>query len=470
MSNLNITDNEKKLTLELKVLKKYKPDNFILFTPARVLVLGFASVILLGTMLLMLPEATVDGLGLSFLNALFTATSAVCVTGLVVVDTGTTLTMLGQLFVISMIQIGGLGFMTFATLFTIMLGRRVTLRERLLLQEALNENSVAGVVRLTKYIIAVTFTIEGIGALILAIRWSFDMHWKQAVYFGIFHSVSAFNNAGFDLFGNFSSLTKYVGDPVVNITIIGLIILGGLGFVVISDVYSHRQGKLTLHTKLVLKFTAGLILFGALAVFALEYTNPKTLAGLDPVAKILASLFQSVTPRTAGYNTLDIGSLRMTTLLIIITLMFIGASPGSTGGGIKTTSLASLVLYVVSLIKGKESVSYQERTIPKEAIQKAVVVIFLSCVFVLTITVILTITDSDKDFLKLLFETTSAFGTVGLTTGITPSLSSLGKTAIIFTMYCGRVGLLTLVLALAQKRATTKTSHIKYPDEKIMIG
>ncbi len=465
MSHLDIMD-----TIVFKHLKKNKPSRFILFTPARVLVFGFVGVILLGAMLLTFPEATVDGLGLPFLNALFTATSAVCVTGLVVVDTGTSLTLFGQLIVISLIQIGGLGFMTFATLFAIMLGRKVTLKERLLLQEALNQNSMAGVVRLTKYIIAVTFSIEAIGALILAIRWSFDMHWKQAVYFGIFHSVSAFNNAGFDLFGNFSSLTKYVGDPVVNFTIMGLIILGGLGFVVISDVYSHRHRKLTLHTKLVLRFSAGLILLGTIAVFALEYSNPKTLAGLDPIAKILASLFQSVTPRTAGYNTLDIGSLRMTTLLIIIMLMFIGASPGSTGGGVKTTSLASIVFYIVSLIKGKESVSYHDRTIPKEIIQKAVVVFFLSGALVLTITAILTLTDPDKDFLKLLFEATSAFGTVGLTTGITPNLSSMGKLAIIFTMYCGRVGLLTLVFALAQKRATTQPSHIKYPDEKIMIG
>lgn len=470
MSHLDVINRENNKTIVFKTLKKYNTNKFILFTPARVLVLGFAGVILLGAILLTFPQATVDGVGLPFLNALFTSTSAVCVTGLVVVDTGTTLTLFGQIVVISLIQIGGLGFMTFATFFAILLGRRVTFKERLLLQEALNQDSIAGVVRLSKYILVATFSIEFIGALILAIRWSFDMHWKRAVYFGIFHSVSAFNNAGFDLFGNFSSLTKYVGDPVVNFTIMGLIILGGLGFVVISDLYSHQGRKLSLHSKIVLKVTAALILFGAMAVFLLEYTNPKTLAGLDPVSKILASFFQSVTPRTAGYNTLDIGSLRTTTLLILIVLMFIGASSGSTGGGIKTTSLAALVFYVMCLFKGKDSVSYQERTIPKEIIQKALVVVFLSGALVLTITAILTMTDPDKDFLKLLFEATSAFGTVGLTTGITPDLSSMGKIAIIFTMYCGRVGLLTLVFALAQKRASTPRSHIKYPDEKIMIG
>lgn len=458
-----------KLVCRTESKNKFKGHSFDLFTPARVLVFGFALVILLGAFLLTLPIATVDGQGLRFLNAYFTSTSAVCVTGLVVVDTGTTFTVFGQVVILTLIQIGGLGFMTFATLFAIILGRRVTLRERLLLQEALNQVSLEGVVRLAKYVIQVTLFIEAIGAVILAIRWSFDMSWGKALYFGIFHAVSAFNNAGFDLFGGFNSLTRYVGDPVVNLTIMLLIIIGGLGFTVLSDLYSHKGKKMMLHTKMVLSVTGVLILAGALLVFVLEFTNPKTLGSLDPMAKILASFFQSVTPRTAGYNTLNIGDLRSTTLLIMIVLMFIGASPGSTGGGIKTTTFASVALYVRCVFKGENSVTFKERSIPKDVIQKAVAVIFLAMILVLTVTGILTITEK-TDFLTLLFEVTSAFGTVGLTMGLTPQLSAIGKIAIIFTMFSGRVGPLTLVFALSQRRNGLQQNHIKYPDEKIIIG
>jgi trk system potassium uptake protein len=446
-----------------------KHNTFDLFTPARILVFGFASVILLGAFLLTLSIATVDGEGLSFLNALFTATSAVCVTGLVVVDTGTTFTLFGQIVILSLIQVGGLGFMTFATLFAILLGRKVTLKERLFLQEALNQVSIQGVVRLAKYVLMVTFAIEVTGALILALRLSYDMNWHKALYYGIFHAISAFNNAGFDLFGEFSSLTRFVSDPVVNLTVMLLIFLGGLGFSVLSDIYSHRGRKLMLHSKIVLSASLVLIIVGALSIFAIEYSNPKTLAPLDLMGKVWGSLFQSVTPRTAGYNTLNIGDLRNTTLLIIIFLMFIGASPGSTGGGIKTTSFASVSLYVLSLLKGEPHVSFRERTIPKDTIQKAVAVIFLALFLVFTVTLLLTLTEN-ADFLALLFEATSAFGTVGLTTGITPNLTNIGKLAIIFTMFSGRVGPLTLVFALSQKRISGQQNNIKYPDEKIMIG
>ena len=458
-----------KLVSRLEGVKNLSSKNFDLFTPARILVLGFLAVILLGAFLLTLPIATVDGQGIRFLNALFTATSAVCVTGLVVVDTGTTFTFFGQIVILSLIQIGGLGFMTFATLFAILLGRKVTLKERLLLQEALNQVSIEGVVRLAKYVIMVTFAIEATGAVILAIRWSLDMSWQKALYYGIFHSISAFNNAGFDLFGNFSSITRYVSDPVVNLTVMLLIILGGLGFTVLSDLYSHRGKKLMLHSKIVISVTLSLILFGAAAIFAIEFTNPKTLAPLDPMGKVLGALFQSVSPRTAGYNTLNIGDLRSTTLLLMIILMFIGASPGSTGGGIKTTSFASVCLYALSLFRGEDHVRYRERTIPNDTIQKAVAVIFSATLLVLTVTALLTLTEN-ADFLALLFEATSAFATVGLTMGITPGLTDIGKLAITFTMFTGRVGPLTLIFALSQKRNATQHEHIKYPEEKIMIG
>lgn len=437
-------------------------------TPARVLVLGFAAVILLGAMLLTLPLATVDGKGLRFLNALFTSTSAVCVTGLVVVDTGTTFTVFGQIIILCLIQVGGLGFMTFATLFAIILGRRVTLKERLLLQEALNQISLEGIVRLVKYVFKLTFAIELTGALILAVRWSFDMSWGKAVYFGIFHSISAFNNAGFDLFGGFSSLTKYVNDPTVNLTIMLLIIFGGLGFTVLSDLYQHRGKKLMLNSKIVLFVTSVLIVFGAVAFFLLELNNPKTLASLDPAGKVWASLFQSVSPRTAGYNTLNLADLRSTSLLIMIVLMFIGASPGSTGGGIKTTTLASMVLYVVSTFKGEHHIAIRERTIPQDVIQKAVTVLSLATVLIFVMTCVLTISEK-ADLLTILFEVTSAFGTVGLTMGLTPHLTDIGKMVIIITMFFGRLGPLTVVFALSRKGKTAQ-GQVKYPEEKVMIG
>lgn len=441
-----------------------------LFTPARVLVLGFSLLILIGALLLTLPEATRDGQGLSFLNAMFTATSAVCVTGLVVVDTGTTFTTFGQLVILALIQVGGLGFMTFATLIAIMLGKRVTFKERLVLQEALNQVSPAGVVRLARYVLLFTFVFEAMGALILSFRWSFDLGWERALYYGIFHAVSAFNNAGFDLFGNFMSLTGYSGDMTVNVTIMLLIITGGLGFTVLADLYSHKREhkKFSLHTKLVLEATAILIGLGAVFILAIEFSNPKTLGALPLPVKVLASFFQSVTTRTAGFNTLNLPDLRDTTLIFMIALMFIGASPGSTGGGVKTTTFISVVLSVLSTFKGEEQISVKGRTLPREVVKKAVAIITMATLLIFVVVSLLTLTEK-ADFLTLLFEVTSAFGTVGLSLGVTPHLTIIGKIAIMLTMFTGRVGPLTLGFALSRKIQGAQVS-MKYPEEKIIIG
>ena len=439
-----------------------------LMTPSRVLALGFAIVILLGALLLTLPFATQNGLGLPFLNALFTATSAVCVTGLVVVDTATTFTTYGQVIILAMIQVGGLGFMTFATMFALILGKRITFKERLLLQEALNQVSVEGIVRLFKSVIQISFAIEAIGALILTLRWSFDFGWQKALYLGIFHSISAFNNAGFDLFGNFSSLTAYAGDPIVNITIMLLIICGGLGFIVLVDLLVHKGKTFKLHTKIVVQVTGILILVGAVFIFVIEFTNPETLGPLPLGTKVLASFFQSVSPRTAGFNSINIAGMHETTLLSMIGLMFIGASPGSAGGGIKTTTFISIILSVLSTYRSQPHVVYKGRTLPRDVIQKAWA-ITTSAAFLIFITVsILSLTES-ADLLAILFEVTSAFGTVGLSMGITPALSSVGKIAIILTMFIGRVGPLTLAFVLSQKK-NKRAGQIKYPDERIMIG
>ena len=435
-------------------------------TPSQVLVLGFALVILFGALLLSLPQSTQDGVGLPFLNAAFTATSAVCVTGLVVVDTATTFTHFGEWVILLLIQVGGLGFMTFATMFAMIVGKRITLKERLLLQEALNQVSVEGIVRLTKSVLQISFAIEAIGALILTLRWYPDFGWSKALYYGVFHSISAFNNAGFDLFGNYSSLTAYVGDPIVNITIMLLIICGGLGFIVLADLLGPRK-KFRLHTKIVLQVSGVLILLGAVFILAMEFMNPKTLGPLPFGTKVLAAFFQSVSPRTAGFNTINIAGMYDTTLLSMMVLMFIGASSGSTGGGIKTTTFIALVLSVLSTYRSDPHVVLEGRTLPKEVIQKAWALTTSGVTLIFLIVSILSLTEK-ADFLTVLFEVTSAFGTVGLSLGITPHLTDVGKIAIILTMFIGRVGPLTLAFVLSQKK--NKKAHIKYPDERIMIG
>jgi trk system potassium uptake protein len=436
--------------------------------PPKILVLGFSFIILIGAFLLTLPAATVDGKGLPWLDALFTATSATCVTGLVVVDTGTTFTLFGQLVILGLIQIGGLGFMTFATLFALILGKRISLKERLLIKESLNNLSIDGVVRLVKRILIFTVVIELIGGILLAIRFSFDFQLSKAIYFGFFHAISNFNNAGFDLMGDFRSLTGYVDDPLVTLVVCALITLGGIGFIVMNEVYEYRQTRrFSLHTKIVLLMSSILIVFGTILIFILEYQNPKTLQPLSTFGKFLASLYQAVTPRTAGSNTLNIPDLTQPTLFLIIFLMFVGASPGSTGGGIKTTTFATLLGAVWSNIKGKDDVIFFRNRILYDTIYKALTVTVSGLFLVMMITMLLTITEPNKDFLMLLFEATSAFATVGLSMGLTPELSTVGKILIIFTMFAGRVGPLTIAYAVALNR---KPAPFKYPKGRIMIG
>ncbi|WP_420768615.1 TrkH family potassium uptake protein [Parageobacillus thermoglucosidasius] len=446
----------------MKKARKYYLD------PPKVFVAGFAVIILVGTALLMLPIATNDGKGLSFLDALFTATSATCVTGLVVVDTGTAFTLFGQLVILALIQVGGLGFMTFATLFAFLLGKRISLKERLLLQEAMNNLTIEGIVRLVKRVLIFTVVIELIGGLLLAVRFSFDMPLLKAFYFGMFHAVSNFNNAGFDLMGNFRSLTGYVEDPVVTLVICALITLGGIGFIVMNEVYEYRQTRrFSLHTKVAVATSGILLASSILLIFLLEFHNPNTLEPLSPLGKFLATLYQAVTPRTAGSNTLNISDLTQPTLFLIILLMFVGASPGSTGGGIKTTTFAILLGAVWSQIRGKEDVVFFKKRIMYDTIYKSLTVTISGLFIVIFVTMLLTITEQGKDFLMILFEATSAFGTVGLSMGLTPELSPFGKVIIMCTMFAGRVGPLTIAYAVTLHR---KPDPFRYPKGKIMIG
>lgn len=437
------------------------------FTPSQILVFGFAALILSGAFLLMLPGATVNGQGLRFIDALFTATSAVCVTGLVVVDTGTTFNIFGHLIIISLIQAGGLGIMTLAVLYALIVGKRIHLRERLIVQEALNQFDLEGVVRLTLYVVKMTLFIEFIGGTILAIRWAQDLGWAKGIFYGYWHAVSAFCNAGFDLFGEYSSITGYTDDITVNLVVAGLIVLGGIGFTVIADVYQRRHFRqLSLHSKVVLTTSLVLIIIGAVLIFLFEYRNPATLGNLSLQGKLLGAFFQSVSPRTAGYNTISIADLYNETLLLIIILMFIGASPASCGGGIKTSSLAVLATAVRSMIKGIEYPEIFERRVPEQIVYKAFSLMFFSLMLIITVTMGMCITEK-VPFMNIIFEVTSAFGTVGLSTGITPGLSTPGKIMIILTMFAGRVGPLTLAFVLGQRKIK---APYKNPEGKVIIG
>ncbi|ANE46150.1 ATP synthase subunit J [Paenibacillus swuensis] len=437
-------------------------------SPPRILVTGFALIILLGGILLSLPVSAAPGKApLPFIDALFTSTSATCVTGLVVADTGRDFSTFGQVVIMLLIQVGGLGFMTMATLVALALKKRISLRERLILQEALNQSSMEGIVRLIRKVIIYSLTIEAVAAIIFTIRWSFDMSFGRAAYFGMWHAVSMFNNAGFDLFGEYKSLTGYVDDFVINAVAMALIILGGIGFIVMSDVMDYRnRRKLSLHTKVVLSCTAFLILFGALVIFIFEYSNPKTLATLGFGGKILGSFFQSVTPRTAGANTLDIAGLRQATQFFIIILMFIGASPGSTGGGIKTTTFTTLIAGIIAMIRGKEDIVLFRNRLAKDRVLKALTITMLALILVIFVSMLLSTTE-DYNFLMILFEVTSAFGTVGLSMGLTIHLTVFGKIMIMLMMFAGRLGPLTLAYAIQPNK---EKELYRYPEGKIIIG
>lgn len=438
--------------------------------PAQVLVLGFAGTIILGTLILMLPISSANGHPTSFINSFFTSTSAVCVTGLVVVDTGTYWSVFGKTVILLLIQIGGLGFMTMATSIAIILGKKISLRNRLIMQEALNQFSISGVIRLTQYIILTTLGIEFVGALLLSMRFIPQFGFKNGFYYAVFHSVSAFCNAGFDIMGNGVSLMQYVSDPLVSVVIMFLIILGGLGFSVIVDIGRTKNiRKLSLHSKLALSMTFSLIMTGFIAVFVFEMKNPDTLGPLNLGGKVLASLFHSVTPRTAGFNTLNTARLTLPTLLFTILFMLIGGSPGSTAGGIKTTTIGVIFLKVRAVIKGSDDVEFAHRRISKDTINRALAVFFIAITAFVLVTVLLTITEKNASLESVLFEAMSALGTVGLSMGLTPSLSLAGKIVIAIAMFFGRLGPLTIVLALSN-RDLSKRKLIRYPEGKVIVG
>lgn len=442
--------------------------------PIQVLPLGFFCIILIGTFLLMLPAASANHMPLNFHDAFFTATSATCVTGLVVVDTGTYFSTFGQVVILMMIQIGGLGFMSITTLLFMALRKKISLRERITIAESFNHDRIQGVVKLGINAMKVTFTIELIGAILLSFRFVPLFGAGKGIWYSLFHSISAFCNAGFDLMGDFASLTAFTGDYLVNIVIMLLIVFGGLGFAVITDILYYRSfSRFRLHTKLVLTTTAALIVLGTIFFLATEYNNPKTLGPLPADQKVLASVFQSITTRTAGFNTIDQFAMRDTSKLMSILLMTIGAAPAGTGGGIKVTTFALVLLGVWSVIRGKNYVNFFGRRASWLQVRRAlaVAVLFIGALLITVILISYIETDNVAGTLGLenqFFEAASAFGTVGLSTGVSTQLTTVSRYLLSIAMFMGRVGPLTMMLAFAGKK--NSNNHIQYPEEYIMVG
>lgn len=436
--------------------------------PVQILVIGFALVILIGAILLTLPIASNAGVHTPFIDALFTSTSAVCVTGLVTVDTGTHWTYFGKTVIISLIQIGGLGFMTFATLIALIIGKKITLQERLVMQEAMNTFSLQGLVKMARYILVFTFSIEGLGALLLSIVFIPNYGLGKGIYFSLFHSISAFCNAGFDLIGEFRSLTPYADSAIIILTIGFLIAAGGLGFTVWYELFNYRKTKrLSLHSKFVITVTLILIFAGAVLMYLFEMNNPATIQPMNLKGKVLSSLFASITPRTAGFNSISTSDMSPAGRFLTIILMFIGGSPGSTAGGIKTATAGLLVMTVISVIKGREETEIYERRINKDIIYKGLTIAVISFALVIAVSMVLSITEIGTSLEYIIYEATSAFGTVGLTLGLTTKLTTIGKAVIAFTMFCGRVGPLTIALALSKDHGG---NTIRYPEDKILVG
>lgn len=432
-------------------------------SPQRFLILLFGGLILSGTVLLKLPVATTTPI--SWMDALFTATSAATVTGLTVFDTASTFTQFGEFVILVLIQLGGIGLMTFAMTLLVVLGRRIGFKERILMQEALNQDHTGGIVRLIKDIFFISLVIESIGAILLAIRWIPEYGFSDGLWYSIFHSVSAFNNAGFSLFSD--NLMSYANDPLIIFTISALILLGGLGFIVILDVWRKKRfKKFTLHSKITIVGTAILVVVPAIIFFILEFNNPNTLGGMDSTFdQMLAAFFQSVTCRTAGFNSIDISQMTEASQFFSMSLMFIGAGSASTAGGIKITSFVVIILAVWMVIRGKNNIVIWNRRISEKILIRALSIVVISAMLVFGVTMLLCITES-ADFLAILFEVISAFGTVGLSMGITASLTTFGKMLITMTMFFGKVGPLTFLISLSKK----DEDLINYPDEGVITG
>ena len=442
-----------------------KSFSFRSLTPPQLLLLVFSVGVSVGAGLFMLPYATTDGSGLPFLDALFMATSALCVTGLAVVDPGTVLSRFGQVVLMSLVQIGGIGFMTIATFMAVVLGKRITIRNRRILKESLNHHSIQGTVTLVSTIIASAFVVQGIGGVILAVVFADKMALPDALFYGFFHAVSAFNNAGFDLFGN--SFIDFRHHVLLQLTVIVLFVIGGLGFLVVLNLVQERGvwRKLSLHSKLVLCMTALLCVAGTLLMYSVEFRGA-AYADLTLWERLLASFFNSMATRSAGMNTIPLPLLHQGTLLVFVVLMFVGSSPSSTGGGVKSITVVTSFLMLVALFRGKREITVFRRTIANDLVLRSFVVLVLALSAIFVATFLLTVSENIPVFTAL-FEVVSAFGTVGFTLGLTPHLTDVGRGTIIVMMTIGRLGPMTIFYALAQRLSPI---HIRHPEEPVIIG
>ena len=439
-------------------------------SPARMILIGFALLILVGTGVLMLPISTNSPGGATFLDALFTATSATCVTGLVVHDTALYWTPFGQAVILILIQIGGMGVVTVAIAIAMLSGKKIGLRQRWVMQESIAAPQVGGIVRLTGFVLKMVLLLESIGAILLALRFCPEVGLLRGIWYGVFHSISAFCNAGFDLFGvrsPFSSLTGHTGDPVVNLVVMLLIITGGLGFLTWHDIKTHKWHlhAYRLQSKLILAATMVLLLLPGLFLFFYEFSQPQW-ANLSLQERIFAAAFQAVTPRTAGYNTVDLTQMSQPSQLLLVLLMLTGGAPGSTAGGFKVTTLAVLLLTTSAVIRRKSSAQCFGRRIAAEVLPRAVTIFFLYLSLCLLGTLLLCSLE-EISLMQALFECASASGTVGLSLGMTPDLGSVSKVILIFLTYLGRVGGLTLVFAIWTGGAMAPA---QLPQEKVTVG
>ncbi|MCU0541342.1 MAG: TrkH family potassium uptake protein [Oscillatoriaceae cyanobacterium Prado104] len=443
-------------------------------TVSRTICLGFLAVITVGALLLMMPFSISDGTWSDPVTALFTSTSAVCVTGLSVVDVGKYYSFWGQLCLVLLVQIGGLGYMTATTFLLLLLGRRFGLKDKIALQQSLDKSGLAGVVQLVQSILATTVLFELTGVFLLMLVFVPEFGFRDGLWSAIFHSINGFNNAGFSLYSD--SLIRYVNSPVVNFTITSLIVFGGIGYQVIMEMYLWLRDRFrnsqictvfSLNFKVVTSTTIVLLILGMLLFLVLEYDNPATFGALSFPQKLMAAWFQSVTPRTAGFNTIDIGKMSQASLFMTIALMFIGASPGSTGGGIKTTTFRILFSCTAAVLEGQEQVQCYQRQIPLALILKTISVFFGSLLVAFGSATLIELANPELEFIKVLFEAVSAFATVGLSTGITAQISAIGKLVLIATMYIGRVGVLLLMSAAV---GDPKPRPFKYAEESLLVG
>ncbi len=432
--------------------------------PYTIISISFIVLIMTGSILLYLPFS--NTIRIKYLDALFTAASAVCVTGLSVIDIGKDLTLFGKIVLICLVQLGGLGLMVFTAFFSFLIGQKLSAFDRLTLKNALSADNVSVIYKFISFIVLITIFFEGIGAIVFYTEFKKLLPIDKAIFYSIFHSISAFCNAGFSLFPD--SFMSFKTNFVVNINLMFLIFVGGIGFPVLYNIYNiirKKEKRLNLHTKLVLTTTFVLIFFGALFIFLMEYDN--TLKDMNIFGKILASFFASITPRTAGFNTIDYGVVKNSTILFTCILMFIGASPGSTGGGIKTTSFAVILFNTINVLRDRKVVNLFQREISFDSIRKSLVVFILSLNLVLLQAILISLIETQFSIRQVVFEVVSAFGTVGLSTGITPNLSAISKILIITTMFLGRVGTITVIFSLGM---TTKKILQRLPEESVLTG